>query len=56
MLLTWVQGPKHMGHPLLFSQAHKQEVGSEVEQPGYKTVLTWNASQVQLTRCVPVFV
>lgn len=41
----WVQGPKHLGHSSLFSQA-QQGVGSEEEQVELDLMSIWDAGAV----------
>lgn len=52
---TWVQGPKHVDHLQMLSQAHELGAGSAVEQVGLKLVLTLDASIMggDLTRWPP---
>lgn len=44
LLLTWMQGPKHLGWPLLLSKVHYQEAVLKVEQSGFKLVPIWDVS------------
>lgn len=37
------RGPKHLGHLLLLPQGHYQGAGSELELPGLKPALLWDA-------------
>lgn len=42
------QGPEYMGHPLVPSQAHQQEVELEVEELGLESVLPYGMWALQM--------
>lgn len=42
----WVQACLSFDYPLLLSKTHLQEIGLEVEQPGFEPMPIWDASPI----------